>query len=1467
MSTPAEHAEAEMPAEVPAQAEVSAEAAEAVEAAAQAQAHAEGYAAIAEEAAGTTAVVHNIPPDVTPEEAAKQALKRTIAADNKEAEQIKEKIDRVTGAVKQAGQTSTANLAAETPAEVPVTTVEQMDPLAMAIAGYEQERGNKQEQLEKMRIGPFKFLPEDLLGAVWFDGICIIVVGFFTWLMCFIGGGFFLSAPIWFGGAIYYAGSIKRFRIVVRDEIQRNIEKQRLDEDIETVAWVNTLMDRFWLTMEPVISAIVIEQVDPYLQMYCPSVLDSIKLTTFTLGNKPPRVESVRCFQRTDDDIILMDWRVAFLPNDLSDLTGAQAADKVNPKVALSIHLGKGMVGAAMPIMVEDMAFKGHLRLRFKLMRTFPYLKTADVMFMEPPYIDYKLKPVGGERFGFDIAHFPGLPTLVKDIMTSVMGPMMYRPNVFTLDIEGMMAATVAGERAIGVLKLTIRRGKGLKNAEIMGSSDPYCKISISGRGELARTKIVPSTLNPIWDETHYLILQSFQNQLELEVYDDNKMKKDSPLGDANFDLSVLENDPEFEEIVRPLVLKNGREQGEINFGCSFYPVIEQQQALEEGLDPLVLNKGVLRITIHQAKEIDASKSMVGAYNPYAVMRVNGKEVFKTRHLKRTNNAIWEETFETLVYDLDKTQLSLDVKDDRGITTDVVVGTWQGKARSVVDLTAKQENWFQLANVATGRVRISAIWLPITADLEMHHEGQVKPPIGVIRLHMQEAKRLKNVEGVGGGKSDPYVQVLLANVRRARTSVIDDDLDPIWDEVLYVPVHHESETLVLEVMDFNHNTKDKCIGTCLLKVSDLSSAPGTTISPWANLSLGKQTGRGVLNYAATFHPIIDIHPKKSEESSPVEGGKEASDAASIKTATESVKTSAPATPIDYSIYTSGVLGISINEARALPKPSDALAEVYMNMDPDQLVYQTKKKRKTTTPAWEESCDCFIKEPLMDMLTVVIKSKEAESEDGPVHKFDIKMTEIIHVLSNSPELASKGDWYGSPQGPQINLSFTYTPVEYEIDPSESALNVGILSVDVKSAENLPAADKSGPVHKTKVIKKKLNPVYDEKFTTPVHKLKGDLRVEIFDWNQVNQDKRLGTGVVDLTQLEPGMGLPQQVQLNNGTAGIVNLQLLFRPTFISKMTHRASTSLGHMVNPLTQVKTVGNIAGSAARGGVRTVSTIGGAAGGAVKSVFSFGKRQSVGRVLTSSKSTSHSSSNMPSDEPLELPENVTPEVPLQPVTSDNPSLMSTEGSHNPMMHSGSVETLPVPAATAAVAAGSTMDKSASNRSYLAGMSDTASVYSLDPNGDASGMPGTLVITVIAAENLKAVDSGGTSDPYVKIHVGNKNIGKTKVVKKNINPTWDEKFTTTHITGEPIIINFDVKDHNRIGSSVALGSYSFKLWDHLHVENHPNFTTSEEAWAPLYNGEQGAIHYRLEFTSSNTGSGSESRGRFSLTGKRR
>ncbi|WOK94127.1 C2 and GRAM domain-containing protein [Canna indica] len=51
---------------------------------------------------------------------------------------------------------------------------------------------------------------------------------------------------------------------------------------------------------------------------------------------------------------------------------------------------------------------------------------------------------------------------------------------------------------------------------------------------------------------------------------------------------------------------------------------------------------------------------------------------------------------------------------------------------------------------------------------------------------------------------------------------------------------------------------------------------------------------------------------------------------------------------------------------------------------------------------------------------------------------------------------------------------------------------------------------------------------------------------------------------------------------------------------------------------------------------------------------------------------------------------------------------------------------------------------------------------------------LLVHVIEARNLQAMDLNGLSDPYAKLQLG-KHRAKTKVVKKNLNPVWDEEFS--------------------------------------------------------------------------------------------
>jgi Ca2+-dependent lipid-binding protein len=168
---------------------------------------------------------------------------------------------------------------------------------------------------------------------------------------------------------------------------------------------MNNFLDRFWLIYEPVLSATIISSVDQILSTNTPAFLDSIRMTQFTLGTKAPRIDKVRTFPRTADDIVLMDWGLSFTPNDIADMTPNQVAAKVNPKIVLSIRVGKGLATASMPVLLEDISFRGLMRVRLKLMSNFPHVQIVDLSFLEKPVIDYVLKPVGGETFGFDIAN------------------------------------------------------------------------------------------------------------------------------------------------------------------------------------------------------------------------------------------------------------------------------------------------------------------------------------------------------------------------------------------------------------------------------------------------------------------------------------------------------------------------------------------------------------------------------------------------------------------------------------------------------------------------------------------------------------------------------------------------------------------------------------------------------------------------------------------------------------------------------------------------------------------------------------------------------------------------------------------------------------------------------------------------------------------------------------------------------
>lgn len=715
---------------------------------------------------------------------------------------------------------------------------------------------------------------DDKFFGDWYHNAAVIAFACLSsWLVAVLGGGLGWVFLIMASCGTYYRTSIRRVRRNFRDDVNREMAKTKLETDTESLEWINSFLVKFWPIYAPVLCDTIIASVDQVLSTSTPAFLDSMRMKFFTLGSKPPRMDHVKTYPKAEDDTVLMDWKFSFTPNDTMDLTARQIKNKVNPKVVLEIRLGKGIVSHGMDIIVEDFAFSGLMRVKVKLQIPFPHIEKVDICFLGRPEIDYVCKPLGGDTFGFDINFIPGLEGFIKEQIYGNLEPIMVDPNVFPIEIAKMLAGNPV-DQAIGVMAVTLHGAHGLKNPDkLSGTPDPYTVVSLNNRAELGRTKTVPGNANPRWNETIYVIITNLTDSLSLQLYDFNGIRKDKELGTATFPLDQLETITEHENLQLE-ILANGKPRGLLQADVRFFPVLEGR-TLEDGTTepPPESNTGIARFTIEQAKDLDGTKSLIGSLNPYAVLILNGKEIHQTRKLKRTNNPIWDNgSKEFLVTQRKNARLGVVIKDDRDLGQDPVLGTYQIKVDDMMQLMDKGQEWYKLVGAKTGRTKMMLQWKPVALTGAVGSSGGYITPIGFMRFHFQSAKDLRNVETMG--KSDPYVRVLLSGIEKGKTVTFQNNLNPEWDEVVYVPVHNPREKLTLEVMDSENIGKDRSLGLVEIAAADyVHQAENGEYevhdqkrkqSQPLRMS-GKGSSKGTLNFTAAFYPGLNIVDPEDEE--------------------------------------------------------------------------------------------------------------------------------------------------------------------------------------------------------------------------------------------------------------------------------------------------------------------------------------------------------------------------------------------------------------------------------------------------------------------------------------------------------------------------------------------------------------------------------------------------------------------------
>jgi Ca2+-dependent lipid-binding protein len=162
-----------------------------------------------------------------------------------------------------------------------------------------------------------------------------------------------------------------------------------------------------------------------------------------------------------------------------------------------------------------------------------------------------------------------------------------------------------------------------------------------------------------------------------------------------------------------------------------------------------------VRLTLHQAKELDQSKSTLGDLNPFAKIFVgnNTTPQLATKPLKHTTTPVWDASTEFLCSDRKTSTITIKVIDDRDFLKDPVIGYMSVRLEDL--LAAGKDasrDWWPLSNCKSGRVRLTAEWKPLNMAGSLHGADSYVPPIGVVRLHLEKATDVKNVEAALGGK-------------------------------------------------------------------------------------------------------------------------------------------------------------------------------------------------------------------------------------------------------------------------------------------------------------------------------------------------------------------------------------------------------------------------------------------------------------------------------------------------------------------------------------------------------------------------------------------------------------------------------------------------------------------------------------------------------------------------------------------
>ncbi|KAI9225040.1 hypothetical protein BC828DRAFT_134962 [Blastocladiella britannica] len=1074
---------------------------------------------------------------------------------------------------------------------------------------------------------------EDLRGSTLLFGLAFLV-----WLgSAVFGAGLAGALVVAWAFVHYHDMSNEKLVNKLRLEAEYNASRRRAQLGTEDADWFNMILGKFWLAYEPTLSSTIQASLDPILEWVCPSFIDSMTFSTFTLGTFPPQLRNIIHARHQPDDIVDFQFDLAlgaFGPRtaasnaaaaatagagvSASDValdeqpTGGDSAVAVGSNVRVDLVVRIKGIGAT--VRAENVTLEGRMRIRMKLMTAFPHVKVLELWFLEAPKVDFQLRPLGG----FDMNGFSGFrkwlsETISWGISTNLVWPV---PLVIPLD-DWFNHPSAEANASIGVLVVHIKSAQGLKNADLIGKSDPFVKISLAGQ-TVAKTVVIHNNLNPFWDVIKYIPISKLKEaDLKLGVYDYDKGLRSKLLGYAPVNISSLDaaKGGALPQAEFDLADSENRPAGKMYASVSFYPVADPlavPQSLPAAADaaapvaaaaaaattatlnpqngptagaaaaaaaqatvaappvPAECPSGLLKVYCHAARGIETGSKLRSSFVEVAF---NGENAYTTRIKKHSNTPLWEESFEVFVPDFKTAKLNFKLKEDVNKTVAGIAGIGGGDRSAdgllgqttlaVADVlkTNLKEDWWALSDAVTreAKIRVTMKWRPVPLRADSTNIS-----VGVLRVRVLQCYDLKATMA----KINPYVRLVRGGKTRAQSRRLVDTANPSFDESLFSLIRDKDEQIQLQVWDYTRGLKDTMVGAATLDLSNyILEDPETGAmssrgieKDELRLTLQDPTkSRGRMAVEISFHPKNPAMPFSPE-----------------------------------SPDVCGVVKVNVHQLKDLPRKTSSYFEIYAD-DPNLPLYRSNTRKKTSDPIFEQTTEIFIRQVLWSPIHIVFRedsganaaeaaitagggadsaaampSKRSDSKSNPV----IGAVELFcyNVVS---EALGEEKWYpmtSSGASTKAKLSFDFVPVECAIDSSESLGNMGLLTVEVVGARDLPKTDQVGSCDpfvvvllndarwfRTEVFKKNRNPVWKERVKIPVLDRRHSwLKLDVYDWDRVGDNDRIGGVELNLANIPVDEQMTIELPVDErGDRGFVTFSYRFEAQRMDKVPSRAMT----------------------------------------------------------------------------------------------------------------------------------------------------------------------------------------------------------------------------------------------------------------------------------------------------------------------